>query len=90
MGAEASAPPIVLVHGLWLSPRSWEGWRERFETRGHRVLAPAWPRMEGEVDHYEGYGRRAGLGGGRRLRARLGRPTHGCPSPARPEEPGAA
>jgi pimeloyl-ACP methyl ester carboxylesterase len=45
-----TAPPIVLVHGLWLTPRSWEGWRERFETRGHHVLAPAWPRMHGEVE----------------------------------------
>lgn len=42
--------PIVLVHGLWLTPRSWEGWRERCETRGRRVLAPAWPRMAGEVE----------------------------------------
>jgi pimeloyl-ACP methyl ester carboxylesterase len=47
---QASAPPIVLVHGLWLTPRRWEGWKERFESRGHRV-APAWPRMQGEVEH---------------------------------------
>ena len=50
MASEASARPIVLVHGLWLTPRSWEGWKERFETRGRRVLAPAWPRMRGEVE----------------------------------------
>ncbi|MEU0886200.1 alpha/beta fold hydrolase [Lentzea sp. NPDC005914] len=43
-------PTIVLVHGLWLTPRSWEGWKARFEQRGHEVLAPAWPRMEGEVE----------------------------------------
>jgi pimeloyl-ACP methyl ester carboxylesterase len=42
--------PIVLIHGLWLTPRSWEGWKERFEQRGHEVLAPAWPRMEREVE----------------------------------------
>src|SRR3954449_12120721 len=42
--------PIVLIHGLWLTPRSWEGWKARFEERGHRVLTPAWPRMEGEVE----------------------------------------
>jgi pimeloyl-ACP methyl ester carboxylesterase len=45
-----TAPSIVLVHGLWLTPRSWEGWKERFEARGHQVLAPAWPRMRGEVE----------------------------------------
>jgi len=50
MTPELSAPTIVLVHGLWLTPRSWEGWKERFESRGHRVLAPAWPRMPGEVE----------------------------------------
>jgi pimeloyl-ACP methyl ester carboxylesterase len=50
MATEAPAPPIVLIHGLWLTPRSWEGWKERFEARGHEVLAPAWPRMEGEVE----------------------------------------
>ncbi|HEV3229784.1 MAG TPA: alpha/beta hydrolase [Solirubrobacteraceae bacterium] len=50
MSSQASAPPIVLVHGLWLSPRSWEGWKERFESRGHRVLAPAWPHMQDEVE----------------------------------------
>ncbi len=42
-------PPIVLIHGLWLTPRSWEGWKARFEERGHEVLVPAWPRMEAEV-----------------------------------------
>ena len=41
---------IVLIHGLWLTPRSWEGWKARFEERGHKVLAPAWPRMAGEVE----------------------------------------
>ncbi len=47
-------PPIVLIHGLWLTPRSWEGWKARFEARGHEVLAPAWPRMQGEVEDVRG------------------------------------
>jgi pimeloyl-ACP methyl ester carboxylesterase len=44
-------PPdtIVLIHGLWLTPRSWERWADRYESRGYRVLAPAWPGMEAEV-----------------------------------------
>jgi pimeloyl-ACP methyl ester carboxylesterase len=46
---DAPAPPVVLIHGLWLTPRTWEGWKARFEARGHQVLAPAWPRM-GEVE----------------------------------------
>ena len=42
--------PHRSIHGLWLTPRSWEGWKERFEQRGHEVLVPAWPRMEREVE----------------------------------------
>jgi len=41
---------IVLIHGLWMTPRSWEKWAERYESRGHKVLAPAWPGMEAEVE----------------------------------------
>jgi non-heme chloroperoxidase len=41
---------IVLIHGLWLTPLSWEGWKQRFESRGHQVLAPAWPGLEGSVE----------------------------------------
>src|SRR3954467_15781058 len=50
MTAKTAAPPIVLIHGLWLTPRSWEGWKERFESRGHEVLAPAWPRLQDDVE----------------------------------------
>ena len=41
---------IVLIHGLWLTPRSWERWIDRYRSRGYRVLAPAWPGMEAEVE----------------------------------------
>jgi non-heme chloroperoxidase len=41
---------IVFIHGLWLTPLSWEGWKQRFEARGHQVLAPAWPGLEGSVE----------------------------------------
>jgi pimeloyl-ACP methyl ester carboxylesterase len=50
MTSQSSVQAIVLVHGLWLTPRSWEGWKQRFESRGHQVLAPPWPRMHGEVE----------------------------------------
>jgi pimeloyl-ACP methyl ester carboxylesterase len=43
-------PPIVLIHGLWLTPRAWERWIERYTQLGHQVLAPAWPGMEIEVE----------------------------------------
>src|SRR5262252_2022326 len=46
----AQKPAIVLIHGLWLTPLSWEGWKQRFESKGHTVLAPAWPGLEGTVE----------------------------------------
>jgi pimeloyl-ACP methyl ester carboxylesterase len=41
---------IVLVHGLWVTPRCWEHWVARYEGQGHRVLAPAYPGLEGSVE----------------------------------------
>ena len=47
----ATAPDtIVLVHGLWMTPRSWENWVEYYEAKGYRVLAPAYPGFEVEVE----------------------------------------
>ena len=40
---------IVLVHGFWVTPRSWEKWIERYEGKGYRVLAPAYPGFEVEA-----------------------------------------
>ena len=49
--ADASAPDtIVLIHGLWMTPRSWEHWIDRYQGRGYTVLAPAYPGLEGEVE----------------------------------------
>jgi non-heme chloroperoxidase len=36
-------PPVVFIHGLWLLPRSWDPWRERFENAGYATVAPGWP-----------------------------------------------
>jgi pimeloyl-ACP methyl ester carboxylesterase len=41
---------IVLIHGLWMTPRSWENWAKRYESRGYTVLTPAYPGFEGEVE----------------------------------------
>jgi pimeloyl-ACP methyl ester carboxylesterase len=50
MPANSPRTTIILIHGLWLTPRSWEHWIARYTERGHRVLAPAWPGMEIEVE----------------------------------------
>ena len=36
-------PPVVLVHGLWLLPSSWDRWAALFEENGYVVLTPGWP-----------------------------------------------
>ena len=41
---------IVLIHGFWVTPRSWEHWIERYEQAGYRVIAPAYPGFEVEVE----------------------------------------
>ncbi|MFA9431146.1 alpha/beta hydrolase [Egicoccus sp. AB-alg2] len=41
---------IVLIHGFWVTPRSWEHWIRRYESYGFRVLAPAYPGMDVEVE----------------------------------------
>lgn len=42
--------PIVLIHGLWMTPRSWEHWISRYEGFGYQVIAPPYPGLEGEVE----------------------------------------
>jgi len=46
----AAPDTIALIHGLWVTPRSWEKWVERYEGKGYRVLAPAYPGFEVEVE----------------------------------------
>jgi pimeloyl-ACP methyl ester carboxylesterase len=46
----AASDTIVLIHGLWLTARSWEHWSERYQSLGYPVLAPNWPGMDSEVE----------------------------------------
>lgn len=41
---------VVLIHGLWMTPRSWEHWVDYYRARGLRVLTPAYPGFEIEVE----------------------------------------
>jgi alpha-beta hydrolase superfamily lysophospholipase len=40
---------IVLVHGLWMTPLSFEYWAHHFTERGFSVFAPSWPGMERDI-----------------------------------------
>jgi pimeloyl-ACP methyl ester carboxylesterase len=41
---------IVLIHGFWVTPRSWEDWIDHYQAKGFRVLAPAYPGFDVEVE----------------------------------------
>jgi pimeloyl-ACP methyl ester carboxylesterase len=38
-----AGPPIVLIHGMWMTPRSWDNWVDHYTDRGYRAIAPGWP-----------------------------------------------
>ena len=42
--------PLMLIHGAWLSARSWENYVDYFGKRGFAVSAPEWPRKRGDVE----------------------------------------
>ena len=51
MATDSTAPDtIVLIHGFWVTPRSWEHWIQYYESKGFRVLAPGYPGFEVEVE----------------------------------------
>src|SRR3954466_14364633 len=39
----AESQPIVLIHGMWMTPRSWDNWVDHYADRGYRAIAPGWP-----------------------------------------------
>ena len=40
---------VVLIHGLFLTKSSWQGWVDRYTSRGFNVLAAAWPGLDRSV-----------------------------------------
>jgi non-heme chloroperoxidase len=39
---DAPKPSILLIHGLWMTPLSWEDWIPRYQSLGYQVIAPGW------------------------------------------------
>lgn len=61
--ANAGQIPLVLIHGAFLSARSWETFVDYFGKRGFAVSAPEWPRKQGDVEELrESADSLAGLG----------------------------
>ena len=50
MNSSSTPDTIVLIHGFWVTPRSWERWIPYYEAKGFRVVAPAYPGFEVEVE----------------------------------------
>jgi alpha-beta hydrolase superfamily lysophospholipase len=47
---QSQADTIVLVHGLWVTARSWENWIEHYRKAGYHVVAPAYPGLDGAIE----------------------------------------
>ena len=47
---ENGRTPLMLIHGAWLSARSWENYAGYFGERGFDVSVPEWPRKQGDVE----------------------------------------
>ncbi|MEE1770002.1 alpha/beta hydrolase [Streptomyces sp. JV185] len=46
MEREAATDTVVLIHGLWMTPLSWENWVDRYEQRGLKVITPGYPGIQ--------------------------------------------
>src|ERR1700683_3041246 len=52
MTDHAVSPPdtIVLIHGLFLTAKSWERWVQRYSDQGITVVAKSWPGMDVDIE----------------------------------------
>ncbi len=50
MSTRPEPDTIMLIHGLWMTPRSWEYFVGFYEGHGYEVLTPPWPGMAGEAE----------------------------------------
>jgi pimeloyl-ACP methyl ester carboxylesterase len=41
---------IVLIHGMFMNNECWENWIPRYQAKGYKVLAPAWPGRDKSVE----------------------------------------
>jgi len=42
----ASRQTVLLIHGMWMTPRSWDNWVDHYTDRGYRAIAPGWPGID--------------------------------------------
>ena len=58
MARESAPDTIVLVHGLWMTPRSWEEWVPYYESQGLQGRHADLPRLRGRGRGAAGESRR--------------------------------
>lgn len=51
VSASTGGPPtVILIHGLFMTPKCWDGWITRLGAAGFEVSAPAWPLHDGSIE----------------------------------------
>jgi pimeloyl-ACP methyl ester carboxylesterase len=40
---------IVFIHGLYVTPMCWDGWKSEFEAKGYKTFAPAYPYVDADA-----------------------------------------
>ena len=54
---------VVFIHGAWVTPASWDNFKDFFTRRGYECVAPAWPRKDHSIEQLRADpSRLAGLG----------------------------
>jgi pimeloyl-ACP methyl ester carboxylesterase len=46
----ADGQTVVLIHGMWMTPRSWDSWVDHYRDRGYKAIAPGWPGVKDPDD----------------------------------------
>lgn len=47
---ELTKKTVVLIHGAWMTPLSWDKWKTYFESAGYDVVVPTWPYMDRPIE----------------------------------------
>ncbi|WP_224361232.1 alpha/beta hydrolase [Hyalangium versicolor] len=50
MPASTPSKTIMLIHGAWLTPISWDSFRTHYEAKGFTVHTPSWPYLDRSVE----------------------------------------
>lgn len=62
LAGPANPKEVVFIHGMFVTPKCWDGWMAYFKERGYVVSAPAWPEHEGSVNEVRSADHQAALG----------------------------